>query len=94
MFKQIGNRIDLSADEAPLEVGVDHPCTLGSQPPVVIGPGANLFRPRSEIGLESQQFVCGASQAVQARLCQTKISEELLLILGIVICISFISFFS
>src|SRR6266571_8855624 len=51
------------ADEAALEVGVDHARGLRRGGPDLHGPGAHFLRPGGEIGLKAEQRVPGADKA-------------------------------
>src|SRR5690606_15383785 len=64
------------ADEALLEVGVDHRRGLGRGGAGLHGPGADLLHAGGEVGLQAQQLVGGADDPVQARLVQAEVGQE------------------
>src|SRR5580704_9777967 len=68
---------DLGTNEAALEIGVDHPGSLRGGTASAHRPGADLLRPGGEICNQSQQFIGGAYHAVQPRLGQSEIAQEL-----------------
>src|SRR5688572_27352432 len=74
-------RRDLGADEAALEIGVDHAGGLRRGGAGRYGPGAHLLRPGGEIGLQPEQVIGGADDAVQARLVHPHVLEKELLVL-------------
>jgi outer membrane receptor protein involved in Fe transport len=66
----------LGADEALLEVGMDDGRGLRRGRAALHGPGADFLDPGGEVGLQAQQLVGGADDAVQARLVQAQVGEE------------------
>src|SRR5690606_36882458 len=56
---------DLGADEALLEVGMDHARRLGGGSTDLDCPGTYFLDPGSEVGLQVEQFVTGADHPVQ-----------------------------
>src|SRR5882672_3074058 len=74
-------RRHLGANETALEIGVDHAGRLRRRCAGRDGPGADLFRPRGEVGLQSEHAVRRADHAVQARLVHLQVLEEELLVL-------------
>src|SRR5438034_9270093 len=61
-------RRHLGANEAALEIGVDHARGLRRSRTGRDGPGADLLRSRREVGLQAEQVVRGADHAIQAGL--------------------------
>ena len=75
MYSLVGD--DLGADEAVLEVGVDHAGRLRRGAAAAHRPGAHFLQAGGEVGLQAQQLVAGADHAVQAGLVEPEIREEL-----------------
>src|SRR3569833_3317988 len=69
-------RDDLGADEAALEIGVDHAGGLRRGGADRDGPGAHLFFAGGKIGLQPEQRVAGADHANATRLVETAVGEE------------------
>src|SRR5690606_6196949 len=67
----------LGADEALLEVGVDHRGRLGRGGAGLHGPGADLLHPGGEVGLQAQQPVGGPDHAVETGLVQAVAGQQL-----------------
>ena len=70
-------RDGLGADEALLEVGVDHAGRLRGGVALVDGPGARFLGADREIGLQAQQVIGLADQLVQAGLGEFEGLQEL-----------------
>src|SRR5256885_3841370 len=68
---------DFGADEATLEVGMDYPRRLRRRRPDAHRPGAHFLGAGGEEGLQTEQAVGRTDHAVQPRLLQTQIGEEL-----------------
>ena len=67
----------LGADEALLEIGMDHASRGRPLGAAMDGPGARFLRTDGEIGDEVEQLVARADQAVEARLFQAERVEEI-----------------
>ena len=80
---EVSIRDGLRADETLFEIGVDDAGGLRRGVALVDGPGAHFLHPGGEVGLQAEQFIAGADQAVEAGLFQTEVGEEFLLV-GIV----------
>ena len=63
---EVVKRDGLGADVALLEIGVNHTRRLRACVAHMDGPGTHFFDARSEVGLQTQQGVSRANQAVQA----------------------------
>ncbi len=72
----VGDR--LGADEAALEVGVDHARGLRRLGAFRDRPGTRLLRPHREIRHEVQEVVAGANETIEAGFLQAQIGEEAL----------------
>ena len=70
----VGN--DLGADKAAFEVGVDDAGSLWGSVAFVDGPGADFLDAGGEVGLQAQEVVAGADEAVEARLFEAEVGEE------------------
>src|SRR5882762_9228086 len=66
-------RDHLGADKAALEVGVDDARRLRRGGADLHGPRAHFLRPGGEEGLEPEQRVTGADQAIEARLLHSHV---------------------
>ena len=66
----------MGADEAAFEVGVDDAGGLRGGVAFVDGPSADFFDAGGEVGLQAQEVVARADQAVQAWLFQAHFGEE------------------
>ena len=66
----------LGADIALFEIGVDHACRLRSRVAHMDGPGPHFFHASGEVGLQSQQGVGRADQAVLARFGLAQLAQE------------------
>ena len=66
----------LGTDVALLKVGVNHAGGLGAGVTHMNGPGAYFFHTGGEIGLQAQERVGGANQAVQAGLGLAEFFQE------------------
>ena len=70
-------------DEALLEIAVDDAGGLRGGRAFLDRPGAGFFRADGEVGLEAEEFVAGADDAVEARFFEAEAFEEfLLLVIG------------
>src|SRR3954469_14906384 len=59
---------DFRADEAALEIGVNHAGSLRRRRALADRPRAHLLRPRGEVRLQAEAFVAGVDHAIEARL--------------------------
>src|SRR5689334_14418987 len=66
----VGIGDDLGADEAALEVRVDDAGGLRRGIALVDRPGPDFLGARGEVGLQAEDAVAGADQAIEARLLQ------------------------
>src|SRR5690349_8762915 len=66
----------LCADEAALEIGVDHARGLRRGRAALDGPRADFLFARREVSLQSEQLVTGPDHAIEARLIEAHVSEE------------------
>ena len=66
----------LGADEALLEIGMDHRRRLRCGRTGLDRPGAHFLHAGGEIGLQAQQLVAGADHPVQTRLVQAHVGQE------------------
>src|SRR5579871_3976973 len=67
---------DLGADEAALEVGVDHAGRLRRGRTTPDRPGADLLRAGGEVGLQPEQAIGAANHPVQTRLIKPEFLQE------------------
>ena len=74
---EVGPVDRLGADEAPLEVGVDHAGGLRCGRSGPEGPGPGLLLPCRQIGAQSHQLVGGADEAGKGALSQSETFEHL-----------------
>ena len=65
------------ADESSFEIGMNDTGRLRRSCTLFDRPGTNFFDARGEIGLQSEQGVTGANHAIETRLLETQIFEEL-----------------
>ena len=65
---EIGERVDLGADEALLEVGVDHAGRLGAERALADRPRADLLLAGREVRLQAEQAVALARERRERRL--------------------------
>ena len=73
---EVIKRDGLGADVALLKVGVDHASRLRAGVTHMNGPGTDFFHASSEVGLQAQQGVGRADQAVQAGLVLANFLQE------------------
>ena len=66
----------LGADEAAFEVGVDDAGGFGGGVAFVDGPGADFLDAGGEVGLQAQEVVAGADEAVEAGFFEAEVGEE------------------
>src|SRR5690606_13321312 len=66
----------LGADEAALEVGVNHAGCLGCGVAHADCPGAHFLDPGREVGLQTQQCVRSTDHTVQTRLVHAHVGQE------------------
>ena len=67
---------DFGADEAAFEIGVDDAGGLRCGVALVDGPGAHFLDAGSEVGLQAEQGIGGADDAVEAGFGQAHFFEE------------------
>ncbi len=80
MLALVGDEVvigdDFGTDEAFLEVGVDDTSAFRCGSADLDGPGTHFLHASGEVGLQAQQLVTGADDAVQARLFHAQLVEE------------------
>src|SRR5579859_2012348 len=67
---------DLGADEAVLEVGVNHAGGLGRRGALLHGPGARFLRSGGKVSLQSEERVAGADHAIESRLLELQLLQK------------------
>ena len=77
VLEQIFAMVAVGFDEAFFEVGVDDACRSGSFGAADDGPGADLLDAGGEVGDEVEERIGGVDEAVEARLGEAHIFEEL-----------------
>src|SRR5690606_17382739 len=70
-------RDDLCADEAFLKIGMDHAGRVVGRRVLLDRPRTDLFRPRRVERLEAQQTIRRADEAIEARLLEPELLQEL-----------------
>ena len=74
---EVGERVDLRADEALLEVGVDHAGGLGAGRALADRPRADLLLAGREVRLQAEQAVALARERRERRLLEAVRREQL-----------------
>ncbi len=80
---EVVKRDGLGADEAPLEIGVNHCSGLRRGRADMHGPSPHFLHPGGEISLQPKKFVGRANEAVQSGFFLSEVGEKRLFFFGI-----------